>query len=104
MYINNLTDIVNRYHSAVKMKPFDIKSIIYIDFNEENNKEEPKFEVADHVRISKQKNNFAKVYVSNWAEEGFVIKKVKNTVPWTCDISDFNGEQMVGTFSLEFKQ
>ena len=33
-----------------------------------------------------------------------MIKKVKNTVPWTCDISDFNGEQMVGTFSLEFKQ
>ena len=27
-----------------------------------------------------------------------MIKKVKNTVPWTYDISDFNGEESVGTF------
>ena len=27
-----------------------------------------------------------------------MIKKVKNTVPWTYDISDFNGEENVGTF------
>ena len=27
-----------------------------------------------------------------------MIKKVKNTVPWTHDISDFNGEESVGTF------
>ena len=28
----------------------------------------------------------------------FVIKKVKNTVPWTYDISDLKGEEIVGTF------
>ena len=27
-----------------------------------------------------------------------MIKKVKNTVPWTYVISDFNGEEIVGTF------
>ena len=27
-----------------------------------------------------------------------MIKKVKNTVPWTCFISDLNGEEIVGTF------
>ena len=69
MYIDNLADIVNKYHSTIKMKPFDIKSSTYIGFNEKNNKEEPKFEVGDHVRISKQKNIFAKGYVSNWAVE-----------------------------------
>ena len=26
---------------------------------------------------------FAKGYMPNWSEEVFVIKKVKNTVPWT---------------------
>ena len=34
--------------------------------------------------ISKCKNIFAKGYTLNWFEEVFVIKKVKNTVPFTC--------------------
>ena len=37
-------------------------------------------------------------YTPNWSEEVFVIKKVKNTVPWTYIISDLNGEEIVGTF------
>ena len=40
------------------MKPIDLKSNAYIDFNKENNEEDPKFEVGDHVRISKFKNIF----------------------------------------------
>ena len=31
-------------------------------------------------------------------EEVFVIKKVKNTVPWTYAISDLKGEEILGTF------
>ena len=50
------------------------------------------------VRISSYKNIFAKSYVPNCSEEVFVIKKVKNTVPWTYVISDFKGEEIVGTF------
>ena len=69
-----------------------------IDFNKENNKEGPKFKVGDHVRVSKYKNIFAKGYITNWSEEDFVIKKVKNTVPWTYVISDLNGEEIAGTF------
>ena len=34
----------------------------------------------------------------NWSEEVFVIKKVKNTVPWTYVIKDLNGEEIIGTF------
>ena len=64
----------------------------------ENNKEEPNFEVGDHVRISKYKNIFAKGYVPDWSEEVSVIKKAKNTVPWTYVISDVIGEEIVGTF------
>ena len=44
-------------------------------------------------------NIFAKDYVPNWPEEVFVIKKVKNTAPWTYVISDFNGEKFFGTFN-----
>ena len=59
---------------------------------------DPKFKIGDIVRISKQKNIFAKGYISNWSEEAFVIKKVKNTVRWTCVINDLNREVIVGTF------
>ena len=34
----------------------------------------------------------------NWSEEVFVIKKVKNTVPWTYVINDLNGEEIIRTF------
>ena len=60
--------------------PADVKSGTYVDFNKENNKEDPKFQVGDHVRILKHKNIFAKDYTPNRSEEVFVIKKVKNTV------------------------
>ena len=80
------------------MKPADAKSSKYIDFDEKNNKENPKFKVGDHVRIWKYKNIFVKYYMSNWSEEVFVITKVKNTVPWTYVISDLKGEEIVGTF------
>ena len=63
------------------MKPADVNPSMYIDFNKEYNKEDPKFKVGIHVRISKYKNIFAKCYIPNWSEEVFVIKKVKNTVP-----------------------
>ena len=48
--------------------------------------------------VSKQKNIFAKGYVPNWSEDIFVIKKVKNIVPWTYVISDLRGNEIVGTF------
>ena len=40
-------------------------------------KKNPKFEVGDHVRISKYENIFAKGYAPNWREEIFVVKKNK---------------------------
>ena len=55
------------------------------------NEKNPKFEVGDHVRKSKYKHIFAKCYVPNWSEEVLLIKKVTNTVPWTCVISDLKG-------------
>ena len=34
----------------------------------------------------------------NWSEEIFIIKKIKNTVPWTYVINDLNGKEIIGTF------
>ena len=50
MYINNLTGIINKCnntcHSTIKIKPGDVKSSTYIDFDKEDNKKDPKFEVG----------------------------------------------------------
>ena len=64
VYIDKLDNIVgeynNTYHRIIKMKPFHVKNNTYIDFNKKINDKDPKFKVADHVRISKYKNIFAK--------------------------------------------
>ena len=109
VYIDKLDDIVkkynNTYYTSIKIKPVDdniihtsIKDNTYIHFKKEVNDKNPKFKVGDHVRTSKYKDIFTKVYMSNWSEEIFIIKKIKNTVPWTYVINDLNGEKIIGTF------
>ena len=102
VYIDKLDDIVNEYnntyHTTIKMKPIAVKDNTDINTSKEINDKDPKFKVDDHVRISKNKNIFTKGYMPNWSEEVFVIKKVKNTVPWTYVINDLNGEEIIGTF------
>ena len=95
--IDKLDNIVNKYnniyHRTIKMKPS-----IYINFNKYNNKEGHKFKVGDQIRISKQKNIFAKGYVPNWSEKALMVTKVENAVPWKYVISDLKGEKIIGTF------
>ena len=102
VYIGKLDDIVNKYyntyHRTIKMKPTDVKDNTYIDSEKEFNDKDPKFKVGDYVRLSKYKNISAKGYMPNWSEEVFVIKKIKNTVPWTYVINDLNGGEVIGTF------
>ena len=57
--------------------------------------------IGDHVRISKYKNIFAKGYVPNSSQEVFVIKNVKNTLPWAYLISNLNGEDIVAIFYVK---
>ena len=80
------------------MKPIDVTSDSYAEYDEDFNKKGSKFKVGDHVRISKYKNIFAKGYAPNWSEEVFVVSKIKNTVPWTYVVSDLNGEEITGSF------
>ena len=44
------------------MEPADVKSSTYFDFNKANNKENPNFEVGNHVRISKYRDIFSNRY------------------------------------------
>ena len=99
VYIDKLDDIVDEYsNTTIKMKPADVKDKTYLNADKEINNKDPKFKVGDHVRISIYKNIFAKGYMLKWSEEVFVIRKVKNTVPWTYVINDLNGEEITGTF------
>ena len=100
VYINKFDDLVNNYnrtcHITIKMNPADVKSSTYVEFNKKNNKEDPKFEGSNHVRIRKYKNIFAKGYISNWSEEVFVIIKV--LVPWMYVISYLKFEEIARIF------
>ena len=102
MYVNKLDDVVNEYNSTydstIKMKPIEFRDNAYIGSIKEVNDKNSKFQVGDHVRLWKYKNSFAKGYTPNRSEEAFVIKQVKNTVPWTYIINGLNGERIVGTF------
>ena len=79
MYLNDLDDTVNKcnkaYHSAIKMKPDDVKSSTFIDSAKETNEKDSKFNVGGHVRLSKYKNIFEKGYALNWTEEQPVTKE-----------------------------
>ena len=102
VYFNVLDIIVdkynNTYHSLIKMKSKGVTDSVFAEYSEEFNKKNPKFKVVDYVRISRYKNVFAKGYTPNWSEEIFIVKKIKNTVPWTDVINDLNGEEVVGSF------
>ena len=56
------------------------------------------FKLVIMLEYQNYKNFFANSYTPNWSEEVFVIKKVKNTVPWTYVINDLNGKEIAGTF------
>ena len=87
VHIDKLNVIVKKYNNTyqrtIKVKPVDVKDNTYIDFGEEVNDKDPEFKFGDHARTSKYKYIFAKGHTPNWSEEVFVIKEVKNIVPWT---------------------
>ena len=102
VYYDVLDDVVNKYnntkHSTIKMKPIDVKDNnkrVYID---EHNEKDSKFKVGDKVRIFKFKNIVAKGYAPNWSKEIFIVDKINDTVPYTYNIKDLNGQDIIGSF------
>ena len=72
VYFDVLDDIIDKYNNTVnrtiKMKPIDVTSESYAEYNEVSNITKPKFKVGDHIRISKYKNIFTKGYTQNLSE------------------------------------
>ena len=69
----------NTYHNTIKIIPVHVILNAYINSSKEINDKNPKLKIGYIARISNYKNICPKSYVSNWCEEIFVIKKVKNT-------------------------
>ena len=101
VYYDGLDDVVNKYnntkHSTIKMKPIDVKNNkrIYID---EHNEKYSKLKVGDRVRISRYKNIFSKRYAPSWSSEKCIVNKINDTVPYTYNLKDLNGEEIIGSF------
>ena len=102
VYFDVLDDTVdnnnNTFHRIIEMKPIDVKSDCYAEYNVDSNEKDPKFKVDDHIRLLRKKNVFAKGYTPNWSEEIFVISKIKNSIPWIYVVNGLNGEEITGTF------
>ena len=101
VYYDVLDDVVNEYnntkHNTIKMKPKDVKNNkrVYID---EHNEKASRFKVGDRARISKFKSIFAKGYTPNWSKKIFIVNKINDTVPYTYNLKDLNGGEIIGSF------
>ena len=103
MYINKLDDIVNKcnntYHNTIKVKPVDVKIQAYILISVKIMiKKVLNLKLVIMLKYQNIKILLRKTTFQISLKKFFVIKKVKNTVPWTYVISDLNGEKIVGTF------
>ena len=110
VYINVLDDLVHQYnntiHSSIKMTPIaaskkknenKVWRNLYPD-HDQRKTFNAQYSVGDRVRIAKKKKTFEKGYTPRWTEEIFTISTVQNTVPTTYKITDYNGEEIQGTF------
>ena len=116
VYIDILDQLVNQYnntrHSSIKMTPVEASKKknenkvwrnLYpdvTDIRSSDTKQETlsKYYVGDKVRITKKKATFEKGYIPRWTEEVFTISQVQYTTPITYKITDYNGEEIQGTF------
>lgn len=98
----------NRTHRTTGMKPIDVTkknekrllSTVYRKIKSVNLKQR-KFVVGDHVRISKNREAFAKGYTPNWSNEIFTVREVRLTNPITYFLQDSSGQNIVGGFYAE---
>ena len=76
-----LGNIVNKYnntvHRTIQIKPISVKSDSSAEYNEDSNEEEPKFNVGDHVRISKYKNILLKGMLQIGEKKFLLLVKLK---------------------------
>ena len=98
VYYNVLDDVVNEYnntkHNTIKMKPKDVKNDNKRAHIDEHNKKGARYNVGNRIRIS----IFAKGCTPNWSKDIFIVNKTNDTVPYTYNLKDLNGEEIIVSF------
>ena len=79
VYLNVFDDIVDEYNNTVHrtVKLIDVTSDCYAEYDEDSNEKDPKFNVGDHVRISKYKNIFVKDTFNIGQKKFLLLVKLK---------------------------
>ena len=95
----------NTIHSSIKMTPKEasrkenenkVQRNLYPEFGGKT--VAPKLSIGDNVRITKKKNVFDKGYTQRQTEEVFKISKIQLIILVTYKITDYNGEEIEGSF------
>lgn len=109
-YVDVLDEMVSNYnntrHSSTKMTPVEAsqkknEKIVWMNLYGHLKpfpQRKPKFKLNDKVRITKKKTIFDKSYIPRWTTEVFSISQIQFTDPITYKITDYNNEEIVGTF------
>ena len=111
-YIDVLDLLVDQYnntiYSSIKMTPVEAsrevnENKVWINLYPEFGGKTltPKFSIGDNVRITNKMKIFDKSYTQRWTEEVFKISKIQLTFPVTYKITDYNGEEIHGSFYEE---
>ena len=80
------------------MKPIDVKSDSYAEYNVDSNEKDAEFKNDDHVKISKYKNFLLKDMLQIGQKKFFLLSQFKKSVPWTYVANGLNSEEIVRTF------
>ena len=107
-WTNVLQDAVHAYnhskHRTLAMRPVDVSpeniSVIRERLSSGGTSSaRSKFQVGDHVRISKVKSVFEKGYLPNWTEELFTVSSInRKKSPIMYKLKDYHGEEIEGSF------
>lgn len=115
-WLDILPELVDEYnrsrHRTIKMAPKEVDSdneqqLLDTVYNYKRiipAKNNIKFRIGDHIRLSKYKNVFAKGYLPNWTTEIFTVKKIQYTDPITYLLSDWDGNDIKGGVYAEEMQ
>lgn len=98
----------NKKHRTIGMKPIEVNAnneqhLLQTVYNriKRVDLKSIKFNVGDHVRISKLRQIFDKNYYPNWSTEIFTISEIKLTNPITYLLKDYQNIEIAGGFYTE---
>ena len=101
-----LTGYNHSVHSSIKMAPSDVNienefPLWYKTETSNQYLDVVKYNIGDHVRISRVKGTFEKGYLPRWSEEVFKIVRIIKGIKTQYKLSDYNDEEIDGSFYNE---